>query len=71
MFRKFILYRAEDESGISGTGIIAEGAQFSSGKCVFSWITDTPSIEVYDSIDEIERIHGHHGKTEIRWLDKE
>jgi hypothetical protein len=68
-FRKFVLYRTEDESGVSGTGIIAEGVQFSTNKSVISWISETPSIEVYDSIEEIERIHGHNGKTVIRWID--
>ena len=56
-FRRFVLYRAEDECGVSGTGIIAEGVQFSTKKSVISWISETPSIEVYDSIEE------------IRWID--
>ena len=29
----FQLHRHEDESGVSGTGIVAEGVQFSDGKC--------------------------------------
>ncbi len=69
MFRRFILCREEDVSGVSGTGKVAEGIQFSSNKCVISWISATPSIEVYDSIDEIKRIHGHNGKTDVRWID--
>ncbi len=68
-FRRFVLYRYEDESGVSGTGIIAEGVQFSSGECVLTWISDTPSTNIYENIEEITRIHGHHGKTEIRWID--
>lgn len=70
-FRRFALYRYEDESGISGTGVIAEGIQFSSGGCVLAWITETPSINIYENIDEIMLIHGHQGKTEIRWIDPE
>jgi len=69
MFKRFILYREEDVCGVSGTGKVAEGIQFSSNKCVISWISVTPSVEVYDSIDEITRIHGHNGKTEVRWID--
>ena len=61
--------RSKDESGISGTGIVAEGLQFSSKKCVISWLSDTPSIEIYDSIDEVKRIHGHQGETQIKWID--
>ncbi len=69
MFKRFILYRTEDACGVSGTGKVAEGIQFSSNKCVISWISKIPSVEVYDSIDEISRIHGHSGKTEVRWID--
>jgi len=61
--------RSKDESGISGTGIVAEGLQFSSKKCVITWLSDTPSIEIYDSIEELNRIHGHQGETQITWID--
>ena len=61
--------RTKDETGISGTGIVAEGLQFSSKKCVISWLSDTPSIEIYDSIEEVRRIHGHQGETQIKWID--
>lgn len=71
IFRRFLLYRYEDQCGVSGTGVIAEGVQFSSNKSVISWLSETPSVEVYDSIDEIERIHGHQGKTVIKWIDPE
>ena len=69
IFRRFIMNRSKDESGISGTGIVAEGLQFSSKKCVISWLSDTPSIEIYDSIEEVKRIHGHQGETQIKWID--
>ncbi len=69
MFRRFVLFRLKDETGVSGTGIIAEGIQFSTGECVLGWISETPSINIYESIDEIKLIHGHQGKTEIRWID--
>ena len=69
IFRRFVLNRSKDESGISGTGIVAEGLQYSSKKCVISWLSDTPSIEIYDSIDEVKRIHGHQGETQIKWID--
>ena len=69
IFRRFVMNRTKDETGVSGTGIVAEGLQFSSKKCVISWLSDTPSIEVYDSIDEVKRIHGHQGETQIKWID--
>ncbi len=70
MFRKFFLNRTADVCGVSGTGNVAEGVQFSSGKCVIAWISETPSVEVYDNIDEVLRIHGHEGKTIVNWIDK-
>lgn len=68
-FRRFELVRHEDETGISGIGKIAEGVQFSSGKCVLAWIREIPSVTVYDAVEQIISIHGHDGKTELRWID--
>jgi hypothetical protein len=67
MAKQFVLKRIEDESGVSGTGIVAEGIQFSNGKCVLAWMTELQSVAVYDSIEELEAIHGHDGKTLICW----
>ena len=67
MMRTFLLRRTEDESGISGTGDVAEGIEFSNGKCVICWITQYRSVAVYDSIRELESIHGHDGKTKVIW----
>lgn len=64
----FFLERTEDESGVSGTGVVAEGVVFSSGKAVLSWLTETSSVAVYDSIEDVERIHGHGGKTKVVFL---
>jgi hypothetical protein len=65
--RNFWLNRIEDESGVSGVGIVAEGTQFDNGKCVLAWVTQFQTVAVYNSIDEIENIHGHNGKTVIVW----
>lgn len=67
MIKEFHLYRVEDESGISGVGVVAEGVQLSNGKCIISWLTEHTSITVYDSIEEVDAIHGHNGKTHIHW----
>jgi hypothetical protein len=66
--RLFQLHRNEDESGVSGTGIVAEGVEFTDGKCALSWLTDKSSKGFYDCIQHIEDIHGHNGKTIIKWL---
>ncbi len=67
--RRFNLVRNEDESGVSGTGIVAQGVQFDDGTCAMRWLTETASTAVYDSIGDLEKIHGHGGKTVIDWID--
>lgn len=69
--RRFRLKRLEDESGVSGTGYVAEGVKFSDGQCVITWLTDTRSIGIYHSPVEMMHIHGHGGKTVIEWIDAE
>ncbi len=67
--RRFRLKRKEDETGISGTGYIAEGVQFSDGQCVINWLTATSSMGIYHSVVEMQHIHGHGGKTVVEWID--
>jgi hypothetical protein len=69
MTRRFHLLRHADETGISGTGVVAEGALFTNGKAVVSWLTSVSSVAVYDSIEAVVAIHGHNGKTEVVWVD--
>jgi hypothetical protein len=69
-FRRFLLVRTEDVSGTSGTGIVAEGILFSNGKAIISWTVKYMSVAVYDSIAELEAIHGHEGRTTIEWVDE-
>ena len=66
--KTFRLYRSEDMSGVSGVGYVAEGVQFSSGKCVLAWTVAVQSIAVYDNMADLVAIHGHDGKTRVRWL---
>ena len=46
----FYLNRTEDESGISGTGRVAQGFVFDNGKVAVTWLSEHPSVTVYDSI---------------------
>lgn len=64
----FYLERDHDETGISGTGRVAEGVQLSNGKCVVSWLTQHTSVAIYDDVVTVEAIHGHEGKTRIVWV---
>lgn len=63
--RTFSLNRIEDESGISGTGRVAEGVEFQNGWCALVWLTKHTSCAFYASISEVEAIHGHNGRTKI------
>ncbi|QWT29977.1 hypothetical protein SEA_SHAM_80 [Streptomyces phage Sham] len=67
--RRFNLVRNEDESGVSGTGIVAQGIQFDDGVCAMRWLTEKASTAIYDNIFDLEAIHGHGGKTVIDWID--
>lgn len=61
----FYLKRNEDESGVSGTGRVAQGFIFDNGKVAITWLSEHPSVTIYDNIGEVHAIHGHGGKTEI------
>lgn len=61
--RVFRLHRLVDPTGISGTGIVAEGCEFSDGTCVLMWLTEHASIAFYPSREELIAIHGHGGQS--------
>ena len=64
----FQLYRDVDINGISGTGIVAEGVEFSNGSVVLSWsFGDYHTHESLPSISAVRHIHGHNGKTRVLW----
>lgn len=65
--RLFTLWRVEDESGVSGVGEVAQGVVFSDGTVTMRWLTEYKSTAVYDSIGDLETIHGHGGKTKVVW----
>ena len=67
--RRFRLVRHEDESGVSGTGMVAEGVVFTNGRVAMSWLTMPGSEAFYQSIKDVEAIHGHGGKTVVEYID--
>lgn len=69
MSRRFWLVRNEDVSGVSGTGVVAEGFEFSDGRVALRWRTKTSSTATYDSLFDVEAIHGHEGRTVISFED--
>ncbi len=63
--RIFKLQRTEDMSGVSGTGCVAEGVVFGNGWVAMVWLSDRPSLVFYPTIEDVEAIHGHDGRTEV------
>ena len=61
----FHVLRHEDVHGNTGTGIVAQGVIFSTGKCVLQWLHEIASIATFDSLSDLEAIHGHSGKTVV------
>lgn len=67
--RVFYLNRIVDISGVSGTGIVAEGTVYTSGMVSLSWLSDKRCVNVYEDFDTMLSVHGHDGSTEVVFLD--
>jgi len=70
MSKRFHLERETDISGISGCGNIAEGVVFEDGQAVLHWRGEHSCTNIYNSLKDIEYIHGHNGCTKIVFDDK-
>jgi hypothetical protein len=75
--RIFVLHRQTDSAGVSGTGVVAEGVEFTDGVVVLRWVglgrADTllrSSTTIHDDIDAVEAVHGQGGDTTVLWLDE-
>ena len=57
--RTFTVCRVNDESGVSGTGVVIEGITLATGQCVVHWLYPTPrgSIAIFDSISDFATVH--------------
>ena len=74
MHRRFVLYRHEDVSGQSGTGVVAYGCEWPDKSAEVKWLakgkpSSTASWPAPNAIEDIISTHGHGGRTEVRWLD--
>jgi hypothetical protein len=69
--RRFVLDRSMDVTGVSGTGVVAEGIEFTDGIVVLKWIVgDHRSIVTWvQGVESVQAVHGHDGHTLVRWLD--
>lgn len=67
--RAFHLQRDDDETGVSGTGVVAEGVEFSDGTVALRWTSAWPTSVVFHErgMESVEHVHGHGGKTRVVW----
>lgn len=68
--RCFLLDRREDVTGVSGTGIVAEGVQFSDGTAVIRWHGAHATTTVHTSLESVKAIHLHGGRTALVWVNR-
>ena len=57
MVRTFTLERGHDESGVSGTGVVLEGVEFSDGRVVLEWTSLPCSTVIWDNFDFFWQVH--------------
>lgn len=67
----FLLRRHTDVSGVSGTGVVADGVIFPAagkGVAVVRWRGERGSTVVWDHLTHLTEIHGHGGATQIEMV---
>jgi hypothetical protein len=69
--RPFVLRRAEDVSGVSGCGDVAQGVVFADGTVALRWQSATASTVLWASLDDALAVHGHDGRTRAVFADEE
>jgi len=69
--RVFALVREVDQTGVSGTGVVAHGVQFVDGVVALRWRGPNASTAVWSHLDAALAIHGHNGLTRVVWQDGE
>lgn len=67
--RRFHLHRFVDHSGVSGTGIVAEGTVYTCGWVALSWLSGKHCVNIYEDMDTMLAVHGHDGSTEVVFID--
>jgi len=57
--RSFTVYRDDDESGVSGPGVVIEGVKLATGQAIIHWLYPPPrgGIAVFDSMDDFIKVH--------------
>jgi hypothetical protein len=57
--RAFTVFRASDETGISGDGVVIEGVELATGQCIVHWLYPPPrgGIAIFESLDDFIKVH--------------
>tara|TARA_B100000131_G_scaffold284753_1_gene293590 strand:+ start:3166 stop:3498 length:333 start_codon:yes stop_codon:yes gene_type:complete len=57
--RTFTVCRQQDETGVSGEGIVIEGVVLATGQCIVHWLYPPPrgGIAIFDSMNDFIRVH--------------
>ena len=80
--RRFKLVRHEDNTGTSGTGVVAVGVEYPDGAVHMMWDnTDNDDLDTSsngcafkpapDGVEATREVHGHDGRTEVVFIDDE
>ena len=78
--RLFQVVREADITGVSGTGVVADGVEFPDGTAVVRWRElepGNPNYErgvrattvVFPNVRAVEALHGHNGATRLASID--
>jgi hypothetical protein len=68
--RIFHLQRDHDVTGVSGTGVVADGVLWPDGTASVRWRSEHPSIVFWDrGAVSVKHVHGHGGATRIVLAD--
>ena len=55
----FTVFRQQDETGVSGEGVVIEGVVMATGQCVVHWLYPPPrgGIAIFDSLEDFLKVH--------------
>ena len=71
--RRFELHRDDDVTGVSGTGVVAEGIEFTDrrrGAALAQPVAVVGRVPRAWAWSRSSAVHGHGGQTRIVWLDE-
>jgi len=55
----FTVCRRQDETGVSGEGVVIEGAVLATGQCIVHWLYPPPrgGIALFDTMEDFLKVH--------------